>query len=474
MSSLKQKAIQGGSWVAFSRASSWVLWLARIAILGRLLSPKDFGLFGFAFTAVSTAETLSQTGFQAALVQKNVAIEGFLDAAWLVQVIRGIILSFLLMTLAPCISIIFFNEAEVTSLLRTLAFSPALRGFTNIGIVYFQRDLELHKQAVLQLSGVITNFVIAVLIALLSSSVWALVFGLLGSQLVQVFLSYILHSYRPHLKLNVQKITELYHFGRWIFCTSILYTLGTMGINTYIGKTLGTTAFGYYQMAYRIAVFPAQEISFVINQVSFPVYAKLKNQWSKIQFLYIKLFRNSAIIAFLLSGTVVFAADDIVYVLLGSEWLPIVKPIQILAIWGLGIIITSPATSLFRAVDRPYLLAFLMIVWLVVLMFFMYILGIDYGLTGVFVSLSVSAIVISLITLLLSVKVLQISIMFIGKQLIPSIAGLVAMGNISLVISFLRISDVDSRVTLLLSVFNIFVYSVVVKVMIEQVVERVR
>jgi O-antigen/teichoic acid export membrane protein len=470
MSSLKHKAIWGSSWVAFSRASSWFLWLARIVILGRLLSPHDFGLFGFAFTVVSTAETLSQTGFQVALVQKDVSIEGFLDVAWSVQVIRGVILSFLLMTLAPCIAT-FFNEATVTPLLRILAFSPILRGFSNIGIVYFQKELEFHKQAVFQLIGTITNLIIAILIALLFNSVWALVFGLLGSQLVQVFLSYILHPYRPHLRLNIKKTSELYRFGRWIFLTSILYTLGTMSINIYIGRALGTIAFGYYQMAYRLAVFPAQEINFIINQVSLPVYVKLKDQWSKIQLFYIELFKNSAIVGFLLTGIVVFMANDIVYVLLGSEWIHIIRPIQILVIWGLGIIITSPATSLFRAIGRPRLLAFLMIVWLGILTFCMGILKANYELTSVFVSLAFSAMAIGFITLYLSVRILQISIMTIGKHLIPSIAGLAAVGSVSFLINLLRTSSANLRFTILLLVVNIFVYGVVVKVLVKPVKE---
>lgn len=81
--SLSKKIVRGGIWVFALLFTSRGLGFVRTIILARLLSPSDFGLLGIAMLAIATLETFSQTGFQAALIQKKENVESFLDTAWL-------------------------------------------------------------------------------------------------------------------------------------------------------------------------------------------------------------------------------------------------------------------------------------------------------------------------------------------------------------------------------------------------------
>jgi O-antigen/teichoic acid export membrane protein len=129
-------------WVFGLRITSRGLGFVRTIILARLLAPHDFGLLGIAILAISTLETLSQTGFQAALIQKKENIESYLDTAWTVSAIRGIILFLILFLSAPVIAK-FFNSPQATLIIRIIAVSTLLSGFRNIGILFFQKELEL-------------------------------------------------------------------------------------------------------------------------------------------------------------------------------------------------------------------------------------------------------------------------------------------------------------------------------------------
>ena len=84
---LTKKVVKGGLWIFALRILNRVLGFLRIIILARILSPNDFGLLGIAMLAISTIETFSQTGFQAALIQKKGNVEAYLDAAWTVSAI---------------------------------------------------------------------------------------------------------------------------------------------------------------------------------------------------------------------------------------------------------------------------------------------------------------------------------------------------------------------------------------------------
>ncbi len=69
--SLSTKVVRGGLWVFALRIINRGLGFVRTIILARLLAPEDFGLLGIAMLSIATLETFSQTGFQAALVQKK-------------------------------------------------------------------------------------------------------------------------------------------------------------------------------------------------------------------------------------------------------------------------------------------------------------------------------------------------------------------------------------------------------------------
>ncbi len=69
--------------------------------------------------------TFSGTGFATALIQKKSGISDYLNTAWCVEAIRGIILAFILFLLAPPIAT-FFNNPEAKPVIQVMAIAIAL------------------------------------------------------------------------------------------------------------------------------------------------------------------------------------------------------------------------------------------------------------------------------------------------------------------------------------------------------------
>src|SRR3989338_10815509 len=131
--SIAKKTVQGTFWLFSFRVVDHSFRLVRTVILARLLAPNDFGLFGITIMAVSLLETFSQNGFQQALTQKKEDIRPYLDSAWVVQIVRGLLLALLLFLLAPFIAV-FFTAPGAEQILRVVAVAVALQGFYNIAI----------------------------------------------------------------------------------------------------------------------------------------------------------------------------------------------------------------------------------------------------------------------------------------------------------------------------------------------------
>jgi len=351
---LKTRVVRSGFWVSLLRITTRLFELARTIILARILAPEDFGLFGIALLAMAALDTFSQTGFSAALIQKKGDTKSYLDTAWTVQVIRGILLALIAFAIAPYVSV-FFDAPAAKPILQVIALSVLLQGFINIGVVFFQKELEFHKQFVYMLSGTFADVSVAITVAFLLRSVWALVFGLLAGNLVRMVISYFVHPHRPRLGFNQQQFKELFGFGKWIFGISIITFLFNQGDSAFVGKVLGVTALGFYQLAYRIGQLPATEYAKVISHITFPAYSKLQDDFSKLKTGFLKTLNITLIFMVPLTGGIFVLAPEFTQIFLTEKWMPIIPVLRILVIAGMFRALVTTGGALFVGVGKPNL-----------------------------------------------------------------------------------------------------------------------
>jgi len=379
--SLSQKVVRGGFWVFALRIIQQLFNLIRLIILARILAPHDFGLVGIALLTMAILETFSQTGFQAALVQKKDNTETYLDATWTVLIIRGFILFTILYFIAPYAAI-FFKAPEAKLIIQVVGLSILLQAFTNIGGIYFQKELEFDKYFVYQLSGTLADFIVAILVALILRNVWALVFGLLAGNFVRFIVSYFIHPYRPRLNFNIEKAKELWSFGRWVLGSSMLIFLIEHGDDILLGKVLGATTLGLYQMAYRISNLPATEILGSIEQVIFPAYSKLQDISDRLQEAYLLTLRATAFIAVPLAGGIFLLAPDFTQIFLGKQWVPIIPTIQVLCLFVILRCFSWTTGPLFEAIGKPDIVTKLASVQIAIFAIILYPFTRKWGMIG--------------------------------------------------------------------------------------------
>jgi lipopolysaccharide exporter len=392
---LSKRVVRGGIWVFSLRITNRGLGFIRTIILAHLLAPHDFGLLGIAMLAIATLETFSQTGFQAALIQKKENVESYLDTAWTVSAIRGVILFLILFLCAPIIAK-FFNSPQATLVIMVIAVSTLLSGFRNIGILFFQKELEFNKQFFYELSATLVDLTVAITLAFMLRNVWALVWGGLAGNFMRLLMSYILHSYRPRIRFEKENFQGLFGFGRWVLGSSILIFLITQGDDIFVGKMLGVTALGFYQMAYLISNLPATEITHVISQVTFPAYSKLQDDLPKLREAYLKVLQLTAFISTPLAGGIFILAPDFTQIFLGEKWMPMVPAIKALVLAGLVRSIQATTGPIFLAVNRPEIEPKWQTIRLFVLVVLIYPFSIHWGILGASIAVFFSTFVSTL------------------------------------------------------------------------------
>lgn len=454
---LSQKVVKGGFWVFFLRITNRGFSLIRLIILARILSPDDFGLMGIALLTMSTLDTFSQTGFQQALIQKKENIESYIDSAWTVLILRGFILFIILYLIAPYAAI-FFSAPEAKSIIRVIGFSILFGAFTNIGVIYFRKELEFNKEFIYQFSGTLVDFIVAISAVLILRNVWALVLGLLAGNMMRCLMSYLIHPFRPRLNFNLEKIKELFGFGKWIMGSSILIFLITQGDDIFVGKILGTAALGFYQLAYRISNMPATEITHVISRVTFPAYSKLQGNIPKLREAYLKVLQLTTFLSFPIAGLIFILAPDFTKVFLGEKWMPMVPAMQVLTLWGLIRSIGATTGPIFQGVGKPKIATKLQFARLIILAVIIYPLTIKWGILGASLAVLLSVLPVEPFTFYLTIKIIKCRIWEFGKLIVFPLLCVIFMSAAILAFKFFIFISVELFSFFILVAIGVVVY----------------
>jgi len=351
---LSRLVVRGGIWAFLLKIVQILMQVVKLIILARVLAPKDFGLMGVAMLTIATLETFSGTGFQAALIQKKEDIKPYLNAAWTVTLFRGVVLYFLLFIAAPFIAD-FFRIPSAVIIIRVAGISILLQAVNNIAIVYFQKELQFKKEFLYRFSGLTVDFIVSVVLALVMRNVWALVFGVLAGEFTRLIVGYLIHPFYPKLNFNMNMAKKLFVFGKWVLGSSIVVFLATHGDDAFLGKVLGVTMLGFYQLAFRLGNMPSSELTGTINRVLFPAYSKIQDNPVKLKEAYLKALTLISLLVIPFGVGIVIFSGQFIEIFLGNKWMPMVMPLRILAVAGLLRAIAGTSGPIFNALGKPVL-----------------------------------------------------------------------------------------------------------------------
>jgi PST family polysaccharide transporter/lipopolysaccharide exporter len=350
---LASQTVKSGIWSGGINVGTRLLGIATVVVLARILGPEEFGLMGIALLVYEGLERFSRLGIGRALVQRpDENVDEYLDTAWTLQVARGIVLAGLLALGAPLVADLF-AEPRVTPILYAVALSPVVSAWLNPGLVYFEKDLDLHKKFGYEMSASAARFVVAVSFALTYGTVWALVAGYLAADVAKLVASYVLHDYRPWPSVDRRQVRELLGYGKWITATSAITFLLTSGDDAVVGWLLSTAALGYYRLGYRLGKTPTMEVSQSLSTVAFPLYSKLQGDAAALAAALRKTVRLLSSVSFPAAVGVIVTAPLFVRGVLGTQWLPIVPVMQIVAVYGALSALTSAFNDIWNAIGRP-------------------------------------------------------------------------------------------------------------------------
>ena len=357
-----------------------MIFLIRLTILARLLTPFDFGLLAIASLAIDVLMRLSNFGMTTALVQLDDALPEHYDASWTMEVLRGTIIAALIYITAPFIAD-YLMEPRVVNLLRALAIRPVLDAAASIMIARFSRELNFRALVFLQLPKALVNTILSIFLAK-ELGVWALVIGTLAGSLVYMIQSYFIAPHRPRLILRLDAIRPLALFGRWVLLTSIVVMLSQTILRVVISRQLGATELGLYYLATSLAFMPTDVANQIVGAVAFPFYSRLQKNVQEVTLAFKSILISVAVLLLPISLLMIAIAPTLINDVFGPDWKGTVGIIRVLLVVNIFDVLGETIAPILNGTGHPNKILVIETIQSIILMLGVSSLISSYGAVG--------------------------------------------------------------------------------------------
>ena len=311
---LLARVMRGSAWTALGYGASQAMRLASNLILTRLLFPEAFGLMALVTVFIVGLTMFSDMGTHPSILRHPRGDDpAFLDTAYTIQVLRGVVL-WLASAAIAYPAALFYGQPELMWLLPVAGLSLLLHGLEPTKVDTAARHLRLGRLTALDLISQATGIVTMVGLAWATESVWALVAGWIVSALVRLVLVIVfLPGPKSRMRWEHQAGRDLMHFGFWLFLSTACGFLVAQGDKAILGKYLTLEQLGLYNIGFFLASFPLLLGQTIGSKILIPLYRERPPAASAENFAKIRRMRFALTGAvFALLAVMIFAGEALV------------------------------------------------------------------------------------------------------------------------------------------------------------------
>ena len=358
MTNIKQKTINGMAWSVSERISLQVLHMGISIILARLLEPSEFGLIGMLAIFTNIAQSILDSGFGSALIQKKDATQTDSSSIFYFNLFIGIILASAFFFFAPSISN-FFQQPSLIPITRALSLSLIINAFSLIQLSMLRKKLDFKNIFFVGLISVIFSGVCSIVAAIMGLGVWSLVIQTLSQSLAQACTLWLLNKWRPVGNFSFSSLKTMFSFGSKLLVAGLLETFFKNLYDTFIGKNYSTSELGYYNRARTSESAATATTSMALATVIFPAFSPFQDDNQTLKSVHSKTIKMSMFLHIPLMIGLIAIAEPLLLFLLTDKWANSIVYFQLLCILGLVYPIQVQNFNLLRIKGRTdYILNF--------------------------------------------------------------------------------------------------------------------
>ena len=317
--SLLVNTIRGIKWSSISQVSRQILQYVSTIILVNYLTPGDFGLMAMAVIVIGFLEIFKDFGIGSAIIQKENPSDKLLSSVFWLNLGLGISISLIIFFSSDLIALIY-NSSQVKPILQALSVTFLISSFSILHKSLLEKKLAFNIIAKVELITAVTGSAVAISLAISGYGVWSLVFQTLTFSFISSLLYWFFSKWKPKFYFRIRELKTIFHYSINLAAFNTINYFARNGDYFLIGKYLGDRELGHYYLAYRIMLYPIQNITAVISRVIFPSFARIQNDDFKLSKSYQYLTHAIALLTFPMMSGLGIISFNFTDVFFSSNW----------------------------------------------------------------------------------------------------------------------------------------------------------
>jgi len=333
--SKKESAIRSGAFSLSNKTLQLFITIASLAILGRLLTPEDFGLFAIVLATQAIFTPVLDLGLTPAFIKLEHVDQGAYNTFFTLNFAFGLLNTSFLIVVAPFLSFYYHNPV-LLPLTMVFASSILLRALSQQRLASLTREKRFDKLMGVNIGSILIGTVVAVACAFMGFGVWALVIkAIISSLFINIGARF---AFRYHYRLvgltTIRQYASSIRLGAEIVISRLF-----AGALLYLDKLIFAKFFsiadlGQYTKAIQLTYMPDSNIRMALST---PALAHISRQDKEKNIESYRIFCNVII---LVAGfpcvLLILLGDWILPWLMGPQWIQGGQYAQILGVWGIG------------------------------------------------------------------------------------------------------------------------------------------
>ncbi|OOY10018.1 lipopolysaccharide biosynthesis protein [Thioclava sp. F36-7] len=329
MTDTRTRLLKGAVWIALGSMIANGIGFLNTIIMARLLVPEDFGLVAICAAVMAILLSLAEMPLSETLVRHDAPTEEHFNTVFSMSFARGLIVGGAVAALSYPVALLY-GDMRLQNILLVMAGSFVFAGLANPKLALFERELVFHQVVLMKVGEKLFGTIVAITLALVFRSYWALVLGAVASDVARIVLSYVFYPFRP--RLTFSKYREILSFSIWITLGTWIQAMNWRANPLLFGAVLPTNILGQYSFGNRITNVVIAQLNQPLQRTFFPAFSRVKNDRQKLVSAYKRVQGVACLWIFPFGFGLAVVAHDLVALVLGEKWMPAVPVIQIQAI----------------------------------------------------------------------------------------------------------------------------------------------
>lgn len=422
-------------WVFLEKFSLIVIKLIFMAVAARWISPEVFGIFAIAIFLVNSLGLVVDSGMAGSIIKEKVVDELDYYTLNYFNVVVAIIISVVLIGFSGLVAN-YYQKPELSTVLSVLSLILIFRAFSTVYFTYLCRELRFAEQTKITFLATIISVALTLILIWQGLTLWALVFQqVIESLLVFLLLIYITKINFFKFIFSKEKFRKHFVFGTRLSLSSLIESSFPNLILNKVNAIGGINAVGSYSQNVKVSDLFIGIMTMTLDKVMMPVMAKSINNKSELSGYINQILMYFSAIAYFFICILIVCAHEIVFILLGKQWLDSSWILSLIAYCGFAQIIEMVCRSILKSQGFSANILYVSILKLIALMIALFLYppsGIEY----ILITLTILSWVNVLFYLIMIKDKVGINIYSFLKKMFPAfLASVVAITSVKLIFS---------------------------------------